>query len=350
MRLRRSSLAFVGLVALAASACSGGGQAATPGTTASTSVSEGEVDEPVVAPLTGVVDESGAVTGRPALSVKIDNAPRARPQIALGAADVVFEEMVEGGVTRFIAVFHSTTPDEAGPVRSVRPMDPNIVSALGGLVAFSGGVPEFLSLMRKAPVQDASFDVETSAYRWAKDRPKPHNLMARPADLWSRAHRDHSAPPPALFHFREPDEAFGEAGATSVRIPYSRFAAPSYTWDAGSGTWLRNQDGGPHLAASGDQIAPHNLIVQFVSTRELSRVVDASGHPVVESIVTGEGDAWMFSGGRVTKGGWSKPDASDVTRYTDATGDPVRFAPGRTWVHFVPVGSPVAIGEAEPQG
>lgn len=349
-RSRRPFLTLAALAALAASSCSGSGEAATPATTASTAVSEGKVDEPVVAPLTGVVDETGAVTGRPALSVKIDNAPKARPQLALDAADVVFEEMVEGGVTRFIAVFHSTAPDEVGPVRSVRPMDPKIVSALGGLVAFSGGVPEFVSLMRRAPVQDVSFDVETGAYRWAKDRPKPHNLMARPADLWSRADPDHSDPPPALFDFRGSEEAFGEAGAASVRVPYSRFAAPTYTWDAASGTWLRAQDGGPHLAASGDQIAPHNVIVQFVSTRELSRVVDASGHAVVESIVTGEGDAWLFSAGRVAKGRWSKPDASDPTRYTDAEGNPARLAPGKTWVHFVPVGAPVAITEAEQPG
>jgi hypothetical protein len=347
VRLRRTPLALVGLAALAASACSGSGgdkaDAATPVTAPDTVVSDGAVAAPVIAPLTGIVDESGVTARRPALSVKIDNASKARPQAGLEVADLVFEEVVEGGVTRFIAVFHSAAPDEAGPVRSVRPMDPKIVSALGGLVAYSGGIPEYVSLMRKAPVQDVNIDVATSAYRWAKDRPKPHNLMVHPEELWSRAEDKHSAPPPALFEYRSPGEAFGDADALSVRIPYSNFASAAYAWDAGSGTWLRSQDGAAHLAASGTQIAPHNLVVQFVSTRKLGNV-DASGHAVTESIVTGEGDAWVLSGGRVTKGHWSKPDDTSPTRYTDAAGNPVKLAPGRTWVHFAPVGSPVSTG------
>ena len=344
----RAPLALLGLVALAASACSGGGgdpadAATTAGTPDVTAVSDGAVSEPAIAPLTGVRDESGATAKRPALSVKVDNAPKARPQAGLDVADLVFEEVVEGGVTRFIAVFHSAAPDEAGPVRSVRPMDPKIVSALGGLVAHSGGIPEYVSLMRKAPVQDVNVDVATSAYRWAKERPKPHNLMVHPNELWPMAKDEHSDPPPALFEYRAPGEAFGEADAPSVRIPYSNFASAAYAWDAGSGTWKRSQDGAAHLAASGAQIAPHNLVVQFVSTRRLGNV-DASGHAVSESIVTGEGEAWVASGGRVTKGRWSKPDATSPTRYTDAAGHPVKLAPGRTWVHFAPVGSPVSAG------
>jgi hypothetical protein len=346
VRLRRAPLALLGLAALAASACSGSGGdkagAATPaGTPDVTAVAGGAVSQPVVAPLTGVLDESGATARRPALSVKIDNAPKARPQAGLDVADLVFEEVVEGGVTRFIAVFHSAAPDEAGPVRSVRPMDPKIVSALGGLVAYSGGIPEYVSLMRKAPVGDVNIDVATSAYRWARERPKPHNLMVHPNELWPRAEGRHSDPPPAQFEYRSPGEAFGEADATSLRIPYSNFASAAYTWDAGSGTWKRSQDGAAHMAASGAQIAPHNLVVQFVSTRKLGKV-DASGHAVNESIVTGEGEAWVLSGGRVAKGHWSKPNDTAPTRYTDAAGNPVKLSPGRTWVHFAPVGSPVS--------
>ncbi|MGH8990290.1 MAG: DUF3048 domain-containing protein [Acidimicrobiia bacterium] len=346
MRLRRALLAFAGLALLAGSACSGSGgdkAAAEPSRTDATEVSQGTLAEPVIAPLTGALDESGDTKRRPALSVKIDNAPKARPQVGLDMADLVFEEVVEGGVTRFIAVFHSTVADEAGPVRSVRPMDPKIVSPLGGLVAYSGGIPEYVAMLRKAPVQDVNIDIATSAYRWAKDRPKPHNLMVDPAKLWAKATDDHSDPPPALFDYRAPGEAFGEADAASVSIPYSKFASAAYAWDAPSGTWKRSQDGAPHVVASGTQIASHNVVVQFVTNRKLGNV-DASGHAVNESIVTGEGDAWVLSGGRVTKGRWSKPEAASPTRYTDAAGNPVKLSPGRTWVHFAPVGAGVTTG------
>ncbi len=355
MRLRRLPLAASALAALlAAAGCSSGSdEAAEPRpSTTTTIVSEGVVAEPVIAPLTGLSDPSGTADGRPALSVKIDNAPKARPQAGLDVADLVFEEVVEGGVTRFIAVFQSEGPPSAGPVRSVRPMDPKIVSALGGLVAYSGGIPEYVALMRKAPVQDVNIDVATSAYHWEKGRPKPHDLFVSPEKLWAMAKDKYAAPPPAMFEYRPAPtspggdpagEPFGDAPAASVKIPYSQLSKAGYTWDMASSTWKRTQDGVAHTAASGVQISPTNLVVQFVSTRKLTKV-DQSGNPVNESIVVGDGDAWVFSGGRVTKGRWSKAGATSVTRYTDAAGNPVKLAPGRTWVHYAPLGSPVSVG------
>lgn len=357
MLLRRAPLALAALAALAASACSGsGGDPAEAAPDASSTPSSGAVAagavEAVVAPLTGLPDESGVVTKRPALSVKIDNAPKARPQSGLEVADIVFEEVVEGGATRLIAVFHSAAPHTVGPIRSVRPMDPNIVTALGGLVAYSGGIPEYVALMRRAPVQDVNIDVATSAYRWDRGRRKPHNLFASPEALWAMAKEGFAAPPRPLFEYRAPrvrgvpevnEEPFGEADAPSLRIPYSQLASAAYEWDAASGTWKRAQDGAPHTAASGARIAPQNLVVQFVKTRRLGKV-DRSGTAVTESIVVGEGDAWVLSDGRVARGRWSKPDPASPTRYTDAAGNPVKLAPGRTWVHYAPVGSPVSTG------
>lgn len=344
-RLPPGRLVVPALLALLAAACGSGGseRATEPIDTTTTTVTEGVVVEPVIAPLTGLVDETRASAHRPALSVKIDNAPKARPQAGLDVADLVFEEVVEGGVTRFIAVFQSTDPGDAGPVRSVRPMDPKIVSALGGLVAYSGGIPEYVALMRKAPVQDVNIDVATSAYHWEKGRPKPHDLFIAAGKLWALAQEGHASPPPALFEYRAPGEPFGEADAGSVKIPYSQMSSAGYAWDAPSGTWKRAQHGVPHTVASGAQIAPVNLVIQFVNTRELGKV-DRSGTAVRESIVLGEGDAWVLSGGRVTKGRWSKPDAPSPTRFTDAAGLPVKLAPGRTWVHLAPVGSPVSLG------
>jgi hypothetical protein len=222
-------------------------------------------------------------------------------------------------------------------------MDPNIASALGGLFAYSGGIPEFKSLMRKAPVQDVNYDIATSAYHKERGRPAPHNLFASPDALWKTASDKYDSPPPALFQYRAPGEPFGEADAPALRIPYSQLSSAGYTWDASSGTWKRTQDGGPHLTASGTQIAPENLVVQFVTTRRL-KYVDPSGTAVFESIVVGNGDAWILSGGRVTKGKWSKADPGSPTVYSDAAGSPVKLAPGRTWVHFAPIGSPVRVG------
>ncbi len=342
MRLR--PIVVMGLVSLATAACAGGEgpQPAASVTPTSIVVSEGTAKPLPTAPLTGLPDESEATSSRPAVAVKIDNAPQARPQAALDVADVVYEEVVEGGVTRFIAVFHSSAPDIAGPVRSVRPMDPSVLAPYRGLFAYSGGIPAFMSMLRKVPVQDVNVDVATDAYSWDRSRPAPHNTYVSPAKLMPKAKGDYDDPPAAMFEYRGVGEPFGDTDARHVVIPYSPRQTSIYDWDP-AGNWKRTSNGTPHTAASGTQIAPENLVVQFVSMHTLNHV-DQSGSRVVESTVDGTGDAWIFSGGRVTKGRWSKDSAGSPTRYTDSAGNPVKLATGRTWVHFAPVGTPVTAG------
>lgn len=346
MPFRRTAVIVTALVSLAATAACGGAEpkpvaAVTP----ETKVSEGTVttEAAPLAPLTGLPDTNGATKSRPALAVKIDNAPEARPQAGLDVADVVYEEVVEGGVTRFIAILHSAAPPVAGPVRSVRPMDPDILSAYHGLFAYSGGIPAFVSLMRKAPVQDVNVDVATDGYSWDKARRAPHNTFISPEKLWPKAKGDNAAPPQAMFDFRGTGEPFGDADAPHVSIRYSPRASATYDWDAASASWKRTQNGTPHVAASGAQIAPENVVIQFVTTRTLG-YRDQSGTNVVESEVVGSGEAWLLSNGRVIKGKWSKSSPTAVTKYTDAAGNPVRLTAGRTWVHFAPVGSEVTAG------
>jgi hypothetical protein len=342
---RTSVVAVLGLASLTTAACGGGAKPKpVASVTPETKVSEGTVttEGGPLAPLTGLVDPSGATKSRPSIAVKIDNAPEARPQSGLDVADIVYEEVVEGGVTRFIAVFHSTAPELAGPVRSVRPMDPDILSAYHGLVAYSGGIPAFVSMLRKAPVQDVNVDVATDAYSWDKKRSAPHNEYVSPEKLWPKAKGDNAGPPRAMFDFRGSGEPFGDADAAGAAITYSPRASAVYDWDAATGTYKRIENGTAHTAASGAQIAPQNVVIQFVTTRTLG-YKDQSGTNVVESNVVGSGDAWILSHGRITKGRWSKPSESAVTKYTDSGGNPVKLTAGRTWVHFAPVGTPVAV-------
>src|SRR5689334_17458778 len=193
----RIALVVAGAVVLTTAACGGGGvkepEKAASVSPTSTAVSEGTVkgDGPP-AVLTGLPDGSGASATRPSIAVKVDNAPEARPQSGLDVADVVYEEVVEGGVTRFIAIFQSTAPGGsglAGPVRSVRPMDPNVLAAYKGMIAYSGGIPAFRNLLHKAPVQDVDVDIATDAYTWDNSRAAPHNEYVSPAKLWPKATR-----------------------------------------------------------------------------------------------------------------------------------------------------------------
>ncbi len=154
-----------------------------------------EPPAPVLAPLRGT-EVGQDELDRPALAAKIDNHRAARPQVGLERADLVFEELVEGGLTRYVAVWHSDVPDEIGPVRSIRPMDPDIVSPFEGLIAYSGGQPQFVRMMEEAPVVNVVHGAAGTEGLFSRtaDKAAPHNVILRAADLVER-HADLAAPP-----------------------------------------------------------------------------------------------------------------------------------------------------------
>ena len=292
-------------------------------------------EPPPIAPLTGLPDPSLATLVRPSLAVKIDNVGLSiRPdQAGLDVADVVYEEPVEG-TTRFVAIFHSHSPERAGPVRSTRFLDPGIMWPIHGLYVYSGGTAPKVAAIEEAPVQtlDETGLVAADAHIRDPGIPAPHNLFVIPDKAWEAA--QDRTPPIPLFLFRsEGEEPAGEP-VSSVEIPSDSQAR--YTWDAASGTWLREElrrSGGgpePHLAESGEQIAPTNLIVQKIGSTE------------DKSYLVGEGDAWVFTGGKVVRGRWLRASLEDRTAFVDSTGTEVELTPGTTWVHLITSDEPLA--------
>jgi hypothetical protein len=302
-----------------------------------------ETTPAVVLPLLGT---RGPVPDRAALAVKIDDTERGRPQSGLVEADVVFEEMVEGGLTRLLAVYQSRDPDTVGPVRSARSTDLSILDELGRpLFAWSGANPTFAAAVRAADVVDVGVDAAPDAYRRADDRPAPYNLYAGPSLLRDAAADDPAAttPPDPLFSYRaageplagpeaEPATGFRTTGAGTLATGIE------WSWGADGEAWLRNQNGTPHVDSAGARVRAANVIVRFTPYRD-SGVRDSVGAVVPEAEAVGEGEAWVLSGGRAQPGRWHKPSADAVTTYTDTAGQPLRLAPGATWVEVLPPGS-----------
>jgi hypothetical protein len=331
----RLAAALVVSLALLA-ACSGGGKKEAASTTSSSTVVAPTTTAPPVSPLTGLPVTDADAEARPALVVKLDNVePKARPQAALNVADVVFEERVEGSVTRLLAIFHSTNAAPVGPVRSARTSDLGVVNALHRpYFAWSGANDVFAKRIREAPITDVGYDKVSSQYQRAKDRHAPDNLML----LDTKAVRalpasDGAGPPPALFTYRSAGQApahLEPVGTVSVAYGTSAGAAPvTYTWN-GSG-WARTQKGTPHVDVDGLQVAPPNVIIQFVQYAS-SGTNDQFGVPIPEAQLVGQGDAWILTAGGLVVGHWSKPSLDVVTTYTDVDGQPIGLTPGRTWV------------------
>jgi len=323
-------VALAALVIGAVVAFSGGGgqQAVQPvATTASTTTT---TVAPPIAPLTGLPDPTGVSQTRSSLGVKIENTPEARPQSGLDLADVVYEEVVEGGITRFWSFFNSATPDNVGPIRSVRLMDPNIVSALGGTIAFSGGTPDNVALIRQTPTVWVDESNAGDAYYRESSRAAPHNLYGDTAKLWTRGGTP--VPPRPLFAYVAKGQTFTGDGVGQFHVGLSPGYDPTYTYDAATSTWKRAYGFAPFLGADGTQVAPTNVIVQFINYPAGS-----------EGELLGSGDAWIFSNGALVKGRWAKSDPTVPTQFTNVFGVPVPLTPGRTWIELAPLTAAVDV-------
>jgi hypothetical protein len=331
--------ALVLVVALAAVGCSKKSDKKSAATTTTTTAGP-----PQPAPLTGL-DVPPPRATRPLLVVKVDNDPAARPQAGLNAADVVFEEMVEGGATRLAALYQSQDAAEVGPVRSARSTDVNLFSSANRpLFAYSGANAVFKILLRKSVFVDVGVDAEPTAYSRRSDRPAPSNLFTTTAALYAKAPA--SLPVPrALWAFRPAGTPSEGAPASKVGVVFSGPAATkvAWTWDAAGGVWKRDQSGTPHVDAAGAPVAARNVVIQFVSYKD-SGLRDRTVAVVPEAELVGQGDAWFLTDGKLVKGKWAKPGITAPTTYSDAGGKPMALTPGNTWVELPTTGSATVSG------
>jgi hypothetical protein len=334
-----ATTAVVAALALFVSACGGGeSKAATPKATTTTAPATTTTVAAPTAPLTGLPDPGAASHDRPALSVKVENTPDARPQTGIDQADVVYEEVVEGDITRFVAMFNSTVPAVIGPVRSVRSEDPDIVWPVGGIFAYSGGAPVNVDAINAAPVHAVDEDTAGSAMvRNQQDQPPrdaPHNLYGLGQPLFDLDGKP--KPPPALFSYvANGAPAVGGQGVIDFHVGFQAGYDPTWTWVAATGLWARSIQGTPQTVVGGAPVAPANVVVQFTQY---------AGEAEAQTV--GEGDVWVFSDGVLRTGRWTRPDKAQPAKYVDAAGNPIPLRPGRTWVEVLPVGSAVDVTAA----
>jgi hypothetical protein len=292
-------------------------------------------------PLTGI-GVGGYATGHPALVVKIDNVGKARPQQGINEADVVFEEMVEGGFTRFAAVFHSTPADPVGPIRSARSTDVALLAPLyHPLFSYSGANRDFQKMIRESTMVDVGVDYFPGKYYRQKGRKAPQNLFSNTSQLHALASPDAKAPPP-LFSYRDAGTRPSEPGARPISRAGAKFfydgkerTTVSYDWDPGANGWSRIQNGQLHVDTLGRKVTPTNVIFQFVDYRNTG-YVDSSGAKVPEANVIGSGQAWILSAGYLVEATWEKADAHAVTVFRGKDHKYIRLLPGRTWVELIP--------------
>src|ERR1039458_4312027 len=213
-------------------------------------------------PLTGEPPASGSVPQRPALAVKVDNSTQARPQSGLDLADIVFEEPVEGGITRYVAVFQCQNATEVGPIRSARNIDVGILGEFGrALLVNVGGINPVLSNIADSPIIDIDLRVDSSVVQNPPGRFAPYDTYAGTSALWGLRPAQTTPPNPVFFFSAAVPTG---APAAAVTIPFSSSSNVVWTYNPTTGQYLRSYGTAPALQSDGVQNSAANVIVQVV--------------------------------------------------------------------------------------
>lgn len=337
---------MAGMVVLVLAVMPVGAQDATPEATAvMTGLIGPDEYPPDVNPLTGLEPANPDILDeRRPLVIKISNwPPVVRPQWGVNTADLVWEYVVEGGVTRFSAVFYSSDLDRVGPVRSARLADIPITQIYNAMLVHSGGS---IGTNERLAVElpDRNFGVggcPPLCRIEAEGVPIEHTLFGDVAGLYERAAEegiDTSAQPVSGMAFSAATPAGGRA-VNRVQVAY-RSTTPMWTWDDASETWLRSQDGAAHFDAATDaQIYADNVVI--LEADHIDQPVVREGYwgavnYATDPDLTGTGRVYLLRDGQYFEGAWTRADAAAPLYFNDANGDPLPFKPGKTFVNLVP--------------
>jgi hypothetical protein len=276
----------------------------------------------------------GRAPKRPALAIKVDNYPSARPQSGLDRADVVFEEPVEGGITRYVAIFQCQNADLVGPIRSARAVDAPILDQLSDpLFIHVGGIPPVLSLIKAANLADENLLARGPVVQNPPGRYAPYDTYVSTAAGWQLRPAD-TVPPSPIFTYSS--KAPAGTPVTSLHIPFSPSSDVTWTWNANSGKWMLSYGDIPATVSDDGQIAVPNVVVQTVHVTYGPWVENAQGQLEVQCQLTGSGPLRVFRNGLELSGTWQRSSLDGPTHLVASNGSTIALQPGETWVELVP--------------
>jgi hypothetical protein len=281
------------------------------------------------APLTGV--PSDEELNHRTLGVMLGNSSDARPQSGLHEADIVYEVLAEGNVTRLLAIYHSTRPEEIGPVRSARSYYIDLGNGYDTIFASAGGSPDALDMMERGEVDYLSgLAYEGTYFQRSEEREAPHNLYTSYDDLEAAVEEtgyEWTGEPEALTFTEEVPEEWEEAGEISVSYGGSSNEMEFHFEEEAEG-YLRSAGGNENQdPASGEPASPRNVLIVEAS----HEVIDDSGRREIDT--EGGGPAYLFQDGHVQELEWENNEGRLLPVQN---GEVVPFLPGMTWISFVP--------------
>lgn len=263
--------------------------------------------------------------------IMIENSPSARPQSGLYDAEVVFEAIAEGGITRFLTLFETSKPTYVGPVRSIRPYYLDFLLPFDAPIAHAGGSAEALAKVSKAPFKDLEAFRYPNYYQRVSSRFAPHNLYTNRANLinlqkdlgWKTSKCE------GFVRLEKETEPEGQVTAQTINLDISSVNYNvAYKYHKKTNSYQRSMGGQPHVDETAkQQIRPKVVIVPVMSHR-YAGIYSVYGN-------VGSGKVFIFQDGKVHKGTWHRLNKQSQYTFRDSNKNPIKLNPGKAWVTIV---------------
>lgn len=267
-----------------------------------------------------------------AVIVMVDNFYQARPQIGLDKADLVYEILAEGGITRFMALFYSESADKIGPVRSARYYFAQLARGYDSPLAHAGGSTEALNLIQELRLKDLDEIYNAGGYFWRDSKRKmPHNLYTSTAQLIKGAKaKGYALVVPPVYPVGSAGQ--GIAYGDDLFLDYSSGTYKYIVrWHYNGEYYERDINNSPHKMEDGMSLKADNVIVMTAPTKDVIK----NKILLSEIDLIGKGDIRYFQDGKMSKGTWAKSSAKSELSFKDENGDLLKLKPGKTWVQVI---------------
>lgn len=289
--------------------------------------------------LTGVQVDP-IVNKRTVTGVMIENSLQARPQAGLDQAGVVFEAIAEAGITRFLALYQDTAPDNVGPIRSARPYFEQWNLGFDAGYAHVGGSPEALADIKTWNVRDLDQFHNGGSYHRISSRAAPHNVYTSIATLNQlEVNKGYSTSTYTGFVRKKkavPTKQPPTARSINLGLSGASYNV-HYDYDAAGNGYARSVGGAPHTDSNTKkQIEPKVVIAMIVPYR-----LEADGYHSDYTVI-GSGPVYIFQDGKVLTGQWAKASNAAQITFKDTAGKTIKLNPGQTWLTAISDASKVS--------
>ncbi len=297
-------------------------------------------------PINGVLfkkSEAEVWVNRLPMAVMVENHTDARPQTGLSKADVVYEALAEGGITRFMAIYLQEE-SEIGPVRSARPYYLDWAAEYDAAYVHFGGSPDALNKINQYGVKDLNgIYIGAPTFERTNKRPAPHNVYTTTQKLRDQAEKKGYKKGADIVSWK-----FLDKEPARIERPEKFSLQLGFLGTFGYNVeWRYNPDTNSYFrftggAAHPDAVTNAQLEVKTVVVETVSNSADPSGHSRLFMATVGSGALKVFVNGTVIDGSWKKDSLTARTQFLDATGAEIKLNRGKIWVDIVPPGSTVS--------